>query len=54
MRKQQFSRNFYFYFSRFSKESLSPPINNSKKPQLTSPVKSLNSELQEKSESRGL
>lgn len=42
------------YLSRFSRESLSPPMNRSKKPQLTSPVKSRNSEDQENNESLGL
>lgn len=41
------------YFNRFSSNSLNPPIVNSRKPQLTRPVKSWKPELHENSESLG-
>ena len=42
------------YLSKFSRESLRPPIKSNKNPQLTNPVKSRNSDDQENKESLGL
>jgi len=48
------NKTISIYLSKFSRESLRPPMKSNKKPQLTNPVKSRNSDDQENKESLGL